>query len=85
LFFWPFPVLIILYRISNRWLQAALSLLAIIGGLIDLFMLTFLATYKSTGFTGFNIAKVSLIVLVTGWLVLGVISLFAPGRKQAEY
>lgn len=82
-FIWPFPVLYVLYKISNRWLKAALCLLAIIGGLLALFFITFLATYKSTGFTGYNIAKASIIILVISWLVLGVISLFAPRHKQA--
>jgi quinol-cytochrome oxidoreductase complex cytochrome b subunit len=82
-FIWPFPILYVLYKISNRWLKAALCLLAIIGGLLALFFITFLATYKSTGFTGYNIAKASIIILVISWLVLGVISLFAPRHKQA--
>jgi len=84
LFFWPFPVLFILYKVSNRWLKAALCLLSIIGGLLDLFFITFLATFKSTGFTGYNIAKASILILVMSWLVLGVISLFAPSLNQAE-
>ena len=83
-FFWPFPVLFILYKISNRWLKAVFYLLAIIGGLFDLFFVTFLATFKSTGFTGYHIAKASIIILVMSWLVLGVVSLFAPKNKQAE-
>ena len=77
-FIWPIPVMLILYKISNRWLKAALCLLAIIGGLLDLFMITFLATYKSTGYTGYTIAKASILILVMSWLLLGVISLFAP-------
>ena len=84
LFIWPFPVLFILYKISNRWLKVALCLLAIIGGLFDLFLITFLATYKSTGFTGYNLAKASIIILVLGWLILGMISLFAPRNRRAE-
>jgi len=84
LFFWPFPVLFILSKISNRWLKAILCLLAIIGGLLDLFVITFLATFKSTGFTGYDIAKASIIILVMSWLILGVISLFAPRHKQTE-
>jgi hypothetical protein len=83
-FFWPFPVIFILYKISNRWLKAALCLLAFIGGLLDLFFITFLATYKSTGFTGYSIAKASIIILVMSWLVLGVISFFNPRYKQVE-
>lgn len=82
-FIWPFPVLYVLYKVSNRWLKAALCLLAIIGGLLVLFFIAFLATYKSTGFTGYTIAKASIIILVISWLVLGVISLFAPRHKQA--
>ena len=84
LFIWPFPVLFILYKTSRRWLKAVLCLLAIIAGLLDLFLLTFLATYKSTGYTGYDIAKASIILLVISWLVLGVISLFAPEHNQAE-
>ena len=83
-FIWPIPVLFILYKISNRWLKAVLCFLAFLGGLLDLFMITFLATYKSTGYTGYDIAKASILILVISWLVLGVISLFTPRHKQAE-
>jgi len=83
-FAWPFPVIFILYKISNRWLKAAICLLAILGGLLSLYLITFLATYKSTGFTGYTIAKASIIILVLSWLVLGVVSFFTPKNKQAE-
>ena len=78
LFFWTLPVLFILYKISNRWLKAALCLPAIIAGLLDLFFITFLATFKSTGYTGYTIAKASILILVMSWFLLGVTSLFAP-------
>ena len=83
LFFWPLPVLLIIYKLSNRWLKVAFCLLAIIGGLLDLFLITFLATFKSTGFIGYDTAKASIVILVMTWLVLGVISLFDPRHKQA--
>jgi hypothetical protein len=82
LFFWSLPVLVIIFKLSNHWLKAALCLLASIGGLLDLFLITFLATFKSTGFIGYDIAKASILILVMSWLVLGVISLFDPRHKQ---
>ena len=84
LFFWPLPVLFILFKISNRWLKAILCLLSIIGGLLDLFFITFLATFKSTGLIGFDTAKISIVILVISWLALGVISLSSPKHEQAE-
>jgi hypothetical protein len=52
--------------------------------LLDLFLLTFLATFKSTPLIGFNIAKTSIIILVISWLALCVTSLSSARRKQAE-
>ena len=83
-FFWPIPVLFILYKTSNRWLKAALCLLSIIGGLLDYFMLTFLATYKSTGLIGFDIARFSLVILILSWLALIAVTLFAPRQKTQK-
>lgn len=76
LFFWSIPVLVMIFMLSNRWLKAALYFISAIGGLLDLFLLTFLATFKSTPLTGFNIAKLSLIILIVSWLILCAISLF---------
>jgi len=82
LFFWTLPVLFITYKLSNRWLKVALCFLVVIGCLLDLFLITFLATFKSTGFIGYDVAKASILILVMSCLVLGVISLFDPRHKQ---
>ena len=49
LFFWSIPVLFIIFMLSNRWLKAALCFLSAIGGLLDLFLLNFLATFAYSG------------------------------------
>jgi hypothetical protein len=84
LFFWVIPVLFIIYKLSNRWLIIVLCFLSAIGGVLDLFLITFLATFKSTPLIGFNIAKISIVILVMSWLALSAISLSAPKRKQTE-
>ena len=84
LFFWAFPAVFIIYKLSNRWLKAGLCFLSVMGGLLDLFLVTFLATFKSTPLVGFNTAKISIIILVISWFALGVLSLSAPRHKQAE-
>jgi len=81
LFFWPVPAIAILHFVSNRWLKAALCWLAIIAGAISLGLLTFLATFKSTPQVGFYLARLSLVVLMTGWLVRSVITLRRSGPK----
>lgn len=81
LFFWTVPALIILYKLSNRWLKAALCFFAAIGGLLDLFFLTFVATFKSTPLIGFTIAKISIGILVLCWLALCIISLSSARQK----
>ncbi len=83
LFFWTIPVLIVIYKVPNRWLKAALCFLSVLGGLLDLVLITFLATFKSTPLIGFSVAKLSIIILVIGWLVLCILSLSAPRHKQA--
>ena len=82
LFFWCIPVLVIMFLLSNRWLKAAFCVFSILGGGAALFLLTFLATYKSTPLVGFHLARVSIIALVVSWLALGVISLLTPKDKS---
>jgi hypothetical protein len=84
LFFWVIPVLFIIYKLSNRWLIAVLCFLSAIGGLLDLFVITFLATFKSTPLIGFHIAKISIVILVISWLALCAISLWRPQHKQTS-
>jgi hypothetical protein len=84
LFFWTIPVLVVIYKLSNRWLKVVLCFLSAIGGLLDLFLITFLATFKSTPLIGFNIAKTSIVILVISWFALCAILLSAPKHKQAE-
>jgi hypothetical protein len=84
LFFWAIPVSLLIFKVSVRWLKVALCALSIIGGLLDLFLLTVLATFKSTPLIGFDIAKTSIIILVISWLALCVTSLSSARRKQAE-
>ena len=84
LFFWAIPVSFLIFKVSIRWLKIVLCILSIIGGLLDLFLLTFLATFKSTPLIGFDAAKASIIVLVISWLALCVASLSVPKRTQAE-
>ncbi len=75
LFFWTFPVFVILHFTSPRWLKAIGCLFAALGGLLDLGLLTFAATFKSTPLVGYYLAQISLLTLVIGWLILGVILL----------
>jgi hypothetical protein len=82
LFFWTIPVLVILYKLSNRWLRAALCFFAAIGGLLDLFLLTFVATFKSAPLIGFDVAKISIAILVLCWLALCIISLSSARQKS---
>ena len=82
LFFWSIPVIAVIFMVSNRWLKAGLYVVSALGGLIDLFLLTFLATYKSTPLTGFNVARASVIVLVVSCLILCAISLFRPQNTK---
>ncbi|RJP55735.1 MAG: hypothetical protein C4557_00965 [Anaerolineaceae bacterium] len=82
LFFWTIPVLVIIFKVSNRWLKAAVCFLSAIGGLLDLFLLTVLAAFKSTPLIGFHIARMSIIILVVSWLALIVISLSTPKDKN---
>ena len=82
LFFWVIPVLFIIHILSNRWLIVVLSFLSAMAGLLDLFLLTFLATFKSTPLIGFTLAKVSIVVLVMSWLILCAISLLRSKGKQ---
>jgi hypothetical protein len=81
LFFWAIPVIIIIFKTSNRWLKAGLCFLSAIGGLLDLFLITFLATFKSMPLVGFAIARASIIILVMSWFALCVISPLTPGQK----
>lgn len=84
LFFWTLPVLFIIFKLSNRWLKAVLCFLSVIGGLLDLFLITFLATFKSTPLIGFNTAKISIVILVISWFALGVLSLLATKHKKGD-
>ena len=84
LFFWVLPVLLIISKLSNRWLIAILSFLSAIGGLLDFVLITFLATFKSTPLIGFHIAKTAIVILVISWFALFTISLSAPKRKTTE-
>jgi len=84
LFFWSIPVLLIIFMLSNRWLKAALCFLSAIGGLLDLFLLTFLATFKSTPLIGFDIAKASIIILIIGWLAICAISLLSLKNSKVS-
>lgn len=84
LFFWTIPVLFVSFKISNRWLQAILCFLSALGGLFDLILITFAGTFKSTPLIGFQIAKISLMILIISWFGLCAISLFAPRYKQIE-
>jgi hypothetical protein len=81
LFFWTVPAIVFLHFVSNRWLKAILCGLAIIAGAISLGMLTFLASFKSMPLMGFYLARASLVILMTGWLVLSVITLRRTSPK----
>lgn len=82
LYFWTIPVLFVIFKIANKWLKALLCFLSALGGLFDLVLITFAGTFKSTPLIGFQIAKLCLIVLVSSWLVLCIISLSAPKPQQ---
>ena len=84
LFFWVVPVLNVIYKLSNRWLKAIFCFLSAIGGLLILFMLTFLATFKSTPMIGYSLAKTSFIFLVISWLIFCVVLLFTPRNIQID-
>jgi glucan phosphoethanolaminetransferase (alkaline phosphatase superfamily) len=81
LFFWTVPAIVLLHFVSKRWLKASLCWLAIIAGAITLGMLTFLASFKSTPQVGFYLARASLVILMSGWLVLSVVTLRRTGPK----
>ncbi|MBK9924125.1 MAG: hypothetical protein IPP66_02435 [Anaerolineales bacterium] len=83
-FFWAIPVSLLIFKLSVRWLKVTLCILSIIGGLLDLLLLTFLATFKSTPLLGFSLAKASIIILVTSWFAICVVSLLTFKRKQTE-
>ena len=75
LFFWTIPVLVIIHFLSNRWLKAVFCLSSAIGGLFDLFLIAFLATFKSTPLVGFHTAQISIVILVISWLILSATTL----------
>lgn len=77
LFFWPLPVFALLY-FSRRWLKAVFCFLAALGGLVDLFLLYFLANFKRMPLVGYYAAQTSLLVLIIGWLILSGMALSAP-------
>jgi hypothetical protein len=83
-FFWAIPVSLLIFKVSIRWLKITFCILSIIGGLLDLLLLTFLATFKSTPLIGFSLAKTSIMILVISWLALCAVSLSAPKLKRAE-
>lgn len=84
LFFWAIPAIIIIYLITNRWLKAVFCVLASLSGSAALFLLTFLATFKSTPLVGFYIARASIILLILSWLVLCVITFRTAGDRKAK-
>jgi len=84
LFFWAIPVSFLVFKVSVRWLKVALCILSIVGCLLDLFLLTFLATFKSTPLTGFDVAKTSIIILVASWAVLCVTTLVTPKSDKSK-
>ena len=85
LFFWPIPALVLIHLSSNRWVKAIFCILAALVAVFDFAIpITFLATFKSTPLIGYHIAKVSIVVLVLGWLGLFVISSIKPKQKETE-
>lgn len=63
----------------GRWINFAQPVASI---LLDLFLLTILAAFKSAPLIGFHIARRSIIILVVSWLALIVISLSTPKDKN---
>jgi hypothetical protein len=84
LFFWTLPVIFILYKLSNRWLKAILCVLSSIGGVLALFMLSFLAYFKSDPLIGFQMARISLYILIACWLLLSVMTLWTTKTPRAK-
>ena len=85
LFFWPVVVVILMWWKTKNWMNVFFYLLAIIGGLLDYFLVTFLATYKSTGLVGFDVARISLVLLMFSWFILGVLSLLEPRHEKTHH
>lgn len=84
LFFWIIPALVIIHSYNNRWLKATLCFLSAIGGLLDLFLIYFLANFKSTPLTGFYTAQTSIVILVISWLTLSVTTLKIVKIQRAK-
>ena len=84
LFFWPIPVIGLIYLLAEGMLKAAFCFLSAIGGILDIFLITFLATFKTTPLIGFHTAKTSLGILVISWLILSVSTLRASKIQKAE-